>query len=311
MRIAAILLFAVLNLAASAAHALQPPGDSHEQYERWLTRSEAERPDLSTDALLDWSHLEVKAWWQPQPAPYALILHGSQPPNTPHDARYLGMGDDVHALLYSMGFHVVELLHRGYGESEGARAEARASLRSTDDDSYIRALLRERANDIRPVLRWLDSSPRVKNGGILIGHSAGGLTALYASNDPAARSVKAVVSLEGGLGSGPLKLGVMEQGSLDTFLRMSKTPKPTFIVHAPNDAIVSYTLGEAIATQQAAVGNSVFISPDLPRDTGKLSKGVEGYYYAQEPHTLVIGKGIKTWKDALYSFLTQPQIGLE
>ncbi|QLG89388.1 alpha/beta hydrolase [Chitinibacter bivalviorum] len=280
-----------LNLSSSAwSLNIVPPGDRDTQLDRWSNRPEEQVVKITTEAPLNWSKLDVKVWRQPKPAPYVVLLHGSA--SIHEKGRIEGWwrnADDVQALFYSMGFHVVQLTRRGYGDSEGTRSEVFANKSAHSDNEYTTLLLKDAALDVAPVLQWASKQADFQPQAILVGHSFGGILALHTAD--LAPSVVGVIDIAGGLGffnqTEPSK---QDPTSLAAILANTKTKKPNLLIYAKHDTVIAYSLGEAIAAQQAKISNSTLISP----------KTLEG----RDPHAaLIMGMNIEFWQDDAYRFL--------
>jgi alpha-beta hydrolase superfamily lysophospholipase len=261
-----------LNIA-QANSPISPPGDEEQQYDRWRERLDYVHPVIKTDATMDWSKLDVTVWWQKKPAPYVIFLHGSDGSARERKDRKVVWDDDLRVLFYSMGLHVVELSHRGYGESEGRNSEYNAAINSVsparmegDDDNYIKCLSEDRASDVLPLIKWLDAQANVQGGGILLGHSFGGVVAMHLADQVA--SIKGVINIAGGLGKGakdPSKKGLMEEKQLKTFLRAMSTVKPNLLIYSPKDSVIDIKLGKNIYDYQNKISKSKLIVLDLEK----------------------------------------------
>jgi alpha/beta superfamily hydrolase len=304
-KILGILCFASCVNVALANTLIGPPGDEEQQYDRWRERLDYVHPLIQTDATMDWSKLDVTVWWQKKPAPYIIFLHGSDGSLREKKDRKVLWDEELKILFYSMGLHVVELSHRGYGESEGSFSEYNAALSSIspsrpegDDANYIQLLSQDRAKDVTPVIKWLDAQTNVQGGGILLGHSFGGVVSMHLADQ--ASSIKGVINIAGGLGKGgkdPSKKGEMEDKQLKTFLNIVHTTKPNLLIYAKNDSVIDIALGKNIFNYQNKISKSKLIVLDLEKNNGNPCS-------CSDPHSLLVGKAVKNWQEDAYQFLS-------
>ncbi|HEU4411100.1 MAG TPA: alpha/beta fold hydrolase [Polyangiaceae bacterium] len=128
-----------------------------------LPRAAPVRPDEGTVALASGEALLRTAWWQPEPRPALLLVHGL---GGSSQSAYIRHGL-WHA--YRAGYHAAAVTLRGSGPGGPlARSLYHAGL----------------TEDLEATLAWLASQPRVRGVG-LIGFSLGGQVSLRLVSAPA------------------------------------------------------------------------------------------------------------------------------
>lgn len=145
------------------------------------------------------AYIDVTVFRPPAAGPFPLLVlsHGS--PRTAEERRAEGRQRLLaqSERFVAMGFAVLVPTRRGYGESEGAWAEAYGSCANPD---YHSAGL-ETARDLRAAVDAVRSEPWADASRVVLaGQSAGGFGSVAASSTPF-RGLVGVVNFAGGRGS--------------------------------------------------------------------------------------------------------------
>ncbi len=217
------------------------------------------------------------------PHPLAIISHGS--PRVVGGKTPRNLYPSSSRWFAERGFAVLTLTRRGYGDSEGDRAEGFGSCRSPNYEQAMDAS----ADDIEAGVRYMRTQSFVDGRRVLlVGQSAGGAGSLaLAARDP--EGVVAVLNFAGGRGS--LKDGdVCDPDRLAKAVsRLGATARvPTLWVYSENDKYFGPKLArEMFESFKARGGTGVFLPmPPFEADGHRL-----------------FGFGVKAWGSPVGEFL--------
>lgn len=219
----------------------------------------------------------------PAPHPLAIISHGSPRITTGKIPRSLYPSSS--RWFAERGFAVVTLSRRGYGDSEGWRAEGYGSCRSPNYPQAIAAS----ADDIEAGVRYMRTQSFVDGRRVLlVGQSAGGAGSLAAAaRNP--EGVVAVLNFAGGRGSRADGEVCDADAMTRAMAEFGSTARvPTLWVYAENDKYFAPALARAMFDGFKARGGAGEFLPMPPFD--------------KDGHRL-FGFGVRVWGAPVGEFL--------
>jgi pimeloyl-ACP methyl ester carboxylesterase len=176
--------------------------------------------------------MKINAWYVPKEGAAATVLHCH---GNGGNISYMG---NALSNFHERGFATLAFDYRGYGQSEGDRANGDLSEGAVyrDADAAWTWLTTEKGVDPRSVVLWGQSM-------------GGGVCSYLADQHPDA---KALV-LESSFTSLPdvgatiywfLPVRLLSSFSFDTHARLQRLDMPVLIAHAPDDDVVPYALSQ-------------------------------------------------------------------
>lgn len=253
--IAAIFLLAGCSTTQtqSAPHplpelSLQTVAGRDAAYGDWVASS---RTLLWTISDSPWHHskIAIKAYTHANPAPFALVMHGSAFPALMEVGhKEVGGMEYLEATLYAMGFNVYELHRRGYAESEGPSCESLAAR----THSYDATLVHEADYDASAALKLIRAQPNVIDEGVVAGHSFGGLESVHLADG--SNDIIASINMAGALTY--ISHDQVTPPSPEFLKQFAVTRKPTMFIYSETDWLAPIPAMRAwYALQTAPAGN--------------------------------------------------------
>ena len=216
--------------------------------------------------------------------PLVLINHGSPRRISEAKKRSLDWADWIADDFARRGWAAATVLRRGYGNSDGAVADAYGSCSAP----HYRAAGLSTAEDIVQAVGYFQKQSYVDPTRLLlVGVSAGGFGSIAAASI-APPGLVAVVNFAGGRGSTADDIVCQPEELVEAYGAFGKTVRvPSLWIYAKNDR---------------------FFSPDLARQmfaaftsSGAPAELIIAPPYQRDGHNLIFGQPL--WRDAVYSFL--------
>jgi dienelactone hydrolase len=227
------------------------------------------------------------------PHPLAVLNHGS-PRNAEDRSTMSPYGMWAQAAAFARrGWVVVVFMRRGYGRSEGERAEGYGSCADPD---YARAG-RAGARDIAAVAQFMTSQPYVsKDKWISVGVSAGGFATVALTADPPPGLAAAIAFAPGRGSTSPDSVCGANQ-LVSAFAQYGKTSRiPLLWVSAENDHFFGPRLVSQLTTAFSKAGGNLTLVTKPP--------------FGSDGHHLFSAAGIPIWSPIVDRFLASNNLAL-
>lgn len=205
--------------------------------------------------------------------PLVIINHGS--PRSSYDARnFKATYRKQSAFFVSQGFVVANPLRRGFGSSEGSRAD---STGPCSNPGYYHAIA-ESARDIKAVVDYMKTRSFVDSSRVLlVGQSAGG-AAVVAYGSLYREDIAGVINFAGGRGSnGPYSV-CSESSLVSAFGEFGERASlETLWIYAEDDSYFAPDLVRAMHKAYTGEGGKakLVISPRAGHDHKFFDTGIE------------------------------------
>ena len=216
--------------------------------------------------------------------PLVVISHGSPRRISEAKKRSLDWADWIADDFARRGWAAATVLRRGFGNSEGAVADAYG----TCSDPHYRAAGLSTAEDIVQAVSYFQKQPYIDPTRVLlVGVSAGGFGSIAAASI-APPGVVAVVNFAGGRGSTSNDVVCKPDELIEAYGAFGKTVRvPSLWIYSKND----HFFGPDLARQMFAA----FTSSGAPAEL------IIAPPYQRDGHNLIFGQPL--WRDAVYGFL--------
>jgi dienelactone hydrolase len=216
--------------------------------------------------------------------PLVVISHGSPRRISEAKKRSLDWADWIADDFARRGWAAATVLRRGFGNSEGAVADAYG----TCSDPHYRAAGLSTAEDIVQAVSYFQKQPYIDPTRVLlVGVSAGGFGSIAAASI-APPGVVAVVNFAGGRGSTSNNVVCKPDELIEAYGAFGKTVRvPSLWIYSKND----HFFGPDLARQMFAA----FTSSGAPAEL------IIAPPYQRDGHNLIFGQPL--WRDAVYGFL--------
>jgi dienelactone hydrolase len=209
------------------------------------------------------------------PHPLAVLNHGSprNPEDRPKMTPYKLWAQAV--AFARRGWVAVAFMRRGYGHSQGERAENYGPCSNPDYATAGRA----GASDIAAVAKFMTSQPYVSKGKwISVGHSAGGFATVALTADPP-HDLAAAISFAPGRGSTAPDTVCGESQLISAFVQYGKTSRvPLLWIAAENDHFFGPRLVPLLSGAFSKAGGNVTLikAPAFGSDGHQLFSAAGG-----------------------------------
>ena len=216
--------------------------------------------------------------------PLVVISHGSPRRISEAKKRSLDWADWIADDFARRGWAAATVLRRGFGNSEGAVADAYG----TCSDPHYRAAGLSTAEDIVKTVSYFQKQPYVDPTRVLlVGVSAGGFGSIAAASI-APPGVVAVVNFAGGRGSTSNDVVCKPDELIEAYGAFGKNVRvPSLWIYSKND----HFFGPDLARQMFAA----FTGSGAPAEL------IIAPPYQRDGHNLTFGQPL--WRDAVYGFL--------